>query len=132
MMGRFRVCAWALAVLVIGAFPASALAGVAPNPVGGIDCNGLSPIQAPVRPTAECADPHGDWAGRFYDNGHYIGHDEPSVRFISNKPGTGDDVTFVERLGHDPSALPTVSQPGNDITHYFELTVAPWVSTGRA
>jgi hypothetical protein len=128
-MGRVKACAFVVAVLVIGAFPASAAAGVAPNPVGEIDCNGLSPIQAPAHPTAACADPHGDWAGRFYDNGHYIGHDEPSVRFISNKPGTGDDVTFVERLGHDPSALPTVSQPGNDITHYFELTVAPWVST---
>jgi hypothetical protein len=23
---------------------------------------------------------------RFYDNGHYIGHDEPSTRFISNRP----------------------------------------------
>ncbi len=44
-MGRFRVCAWALAVLVIGAFPASAAAGVAPKPVGQIDCNGFSPIQ---------------------------------------------------------------------------------------
>jgi len=127
-MGRLRPCVRALVVLVIGAFPASAVAGVAPNPVGEIDCNGLSPIQAPAHPTAACADPHGTWAGRFYDNGHYIGHDEPSVRFISNAPGSGDDVTFVERLGYDPSQLPTVHQPGNDVTHYFELTIAPWLS----
>ena len=41
------------AVFVIGAFPAVASAGVAPKPIGGIDCNGLSPIQArPTRPTA--------------------------------------------------------------------------------
>jgi hypothetical protein len=75
--------------VVIVAFPAAARAGVAPKPVGEIDCNGLSPIQTPVHPTAACADPHGSYEGRFYDNGHYIGHDEPSVRFISNAPGSG-------------------------------------------
>jgi hypothetical protein len=77
-MVRLRAFAWALVVIVIGVFPAVASAGVTPNPVGGIDCNGLSPIQKPVHPTAACADPHGTWAGRFYDNGHYIGHDEPA------------------------------------------------------
>ncbi len=127
-MGRLPVCAWILAVLVIGAFPALAHAGVAPKPTGEIDCNGLSPIQMPAHPTALCADPHGTWDGRFYDNGHYIGHDEPALRLISNAPGSGNDVTFVERLGKDPVQLPTVSQPGNDITHYFELTIAPWLS----
>jgi hypothetical protein len=127
-MKRPRAHAWALAVLVIGAFPAVASAGVAPNPVGMLDCNGLSPIQATVHPTAACADPRGADAGRAEDNNHYIGHDEPSVRFISNAPGSGNDVTFVERLGADPAHLPTVSSPGNDYTHYFELTVAPWFS----
>jgi hypothetical protein len=128
-MNRTRSFAWALAFLVIGAFPAAARAGVAPNPVGEIDCNGLSPIQAPAHPTAACADVHGTWGGRFYENGHYIGHDEPAVRFVSNAPGSGDNITFVERLGTDPSQLPTVSTPGHDITHWFELSVAPWFST---
>jgi hypothetical protein len=127
-MSRARSYTWALAVLVIAAFPAAARAGVAPNPRGELDCNGFSPIQAPVHPTATCADLHGTWAGRFYDNGHYIGHDEPSIRFISDAPGSGDDVTFVERLGVDPRQLPTVSRPGHDVTHYFELSVAPWFS----
>ena len=127
-MRRLRSYASALAVFVLVAFPAVAHAGVAPNRVGGIDCNGLSPIQAPVRATAACADLHGTWGGRFYDNGHYIGHDEPAIRFISNTPGSGDDVTFVERLGIDPRQLPTVSHPGQDITHFFELSVAPWLS----
>ena len=127
-MKRLSAYAWVLAILVIGAFPAVAGAGVAPGPIGEIDCNGLSPIQAPAHPTAACADPHGDWAGRFYEHGHYIGHDEPALRFISNAPGSGNDVTFVERLGRDPQALPTTSNPGNDVTHYFELTVAPWLS----
>ena len=129
-MERLSAYAWVLAILVIGAFPAVAGAAVAPNRVGMIDCNGLSPIQTSVHPTAACADPHGAAADgtRAEDNDHYIGHDEPSVRFISNAPGSGNDVTFVERLGTDPAHLPTVSNPGSDYTHYFELTIAPWFS----
>jgi hypothetical protein len=127
-MKRVRSYASALAILVLVAIPAAAHAGVAPKPVGELDCNGLSPIQAPAHPTAACADVHGDWGGRFYDNGHYIGHDEPAVRFISNAPGSGDDMTFVERLGTDPRQLPTVRDPGHDTTHWFELTPAPWLS----
>jgi hypothetical protein len=127
-MGRLRAYAWALAFLVIGAFPASAVASVGPNPVGELDCNGLSPIQASVHPTAGCADPRGTWGGRFYEHGHYIGHDEPSVRYISNAPDSGADVTYIERLGKEPAQLPTVDQPGNDVTHFFELSVAPWFS----
>jgi hypothetical protein len=121
---------WALAVLVIGAFPGVASAGVAPRSVGGLDCNGLSPIQTPTHTFAACADPRGaaDDGNRAEDNNHYIGHDEPSVRFISNTPGSGNDVTFVERLGTDPRQLPTVEKPGSDVTHYFELTIAPWMS----
>jgi hypothetical protein len=107
----------------------TASAAVAPNAVGGLDCNGLSPIQHPVKPTLACADPRGSWNGRFYENGHYIGHDEPSVRFISNQPGSGNNVTFVERLPVEPAALPTVKQPGKDVTHTFELSIAPWFST---
>ena len=129
-MKRPRAYAWVLAVLVIGAFPAVAGASVAPKSVGGLDCNGLSPIQAPAHTFAACADPHGAAAdgNRAEDNGHYIGHDEPAVRFISNAKGSGNDVTFVERLGTDPRQLPTVANPGHDVTHYFELTIAPWMS----
>jgi hypothetical protein len=88
-MGRPRTYVWALAVLVIGAFPAVASAGVSPNRIGGLDCNGLSPIQAPAHTFAACADPRGTAADgyRAEDNDHYIGHDEPAVRFISNAPG---------------------------------------------
>ena len=103
---------------------------VAPNPVGELDCNGLSPIQRPVKAAVMCQDPRGTkaWDGRFYENGKYIGHDEPSMRFISNQPGSGDNVTFTERLPLEPKALPTVAHPGSDVTHTFELTIAPWYS----
>ena len=106
----------------------AASTGVAPNAVGELDCNGLSPIQHPVKPAVMCQDPRGTWNGRFYENGKYIGHDEPSMRFVSNQPGSGDNVTFLERLPLEPNALPTVRHPGRDVTHTFELTIAPWYS----
>jgi hypothetical protein len=117
-----------LVIVLTLALPAAAHAGVAPNPIGQIDCNGFSPIQKEIRPTAACADIRGLTGGRFYDNEYYIGHDEPSVRFISNAPGSSADVKYVERLGTDPAALPTTEHPGSDVTHFFELSVAPWMS----
>src|ERR1700721_1440086 len=50
------------------------------------------------------------------------------MRFISNQAGSGNDVTFIERLPLEPNALPTVGHPGRDVTHTFELTIAPWYS----
>jgi hypothetical protein len=107
----------------------AASAAVAPNAVGELDCNGLSPVQHPVKPAIMCLDPRGSWGGRFYENGHYIGHDEPSVRFISSQPGSGDNTRLTERLPVEPAALPTAVHPGRDVTHTFELTIAPWLST---
>jgi hypothetical protein len=106
-----------------------AAGSVAPNPVNELDCNGLSPIQRPVKSAVQCFDPRGSDEGRFEDNGHYIGHDEPSVRFLSSQPGSGDNTTLTERLPVEPAALPTVRHPGRDVTHTFELTIAPWLST---
>ena len=106
----------ALAVGVVAALGAQSLAATAtvstasagrppavrPNAVGGLDCNGLSPIQRPVKNGFMCADPRGLYGGRFYENGHYIGHDEPSVRFLSGRRGSGSDVTMAETLPKDP------------------------------
>ncbi|HLJ02291.1 MAG TPA: hypothetical protein VKT31_02575, partial [Solirubrobacteraceae bacterium] len=59
-------------------------------------------------------------------NGHYIGHDEPLMTFLSSAPGSGNNINWTETLGTDPSAPPQVSKPGSDVSHYFELTIAPW------
>jgi len=80
---------------------------VMPNRLGEIDCNGFSPIQKSVKPTLLCADPSLPGPSRLEDHDHYIGHDEPSIRFLSSRPGSGNDVTFVETLGKDPRAMPT-------------------------
>ncbi|HEX9036821.1 MAG TPA: hypothetical protein VF808_07500 [Ktedonobacterales bacterium] len=131
ILAAFAVTALALALVqTFATRPVSAAtAGVAPNAVGGLDCNGFSPIQRPVKVTGVCADPHGFYDGRanrFEDNGHYIGHDEPSLRFLSSVPGSGNDVTWSETLPADPAAAPTVANPGSDVTHWVELSIAPW------
>lgn len=108
----------------------SAGTGVTPHKIGELDCNGFSPAQASARRTMACTDPHGSvrTGGRFYDNGRYIGHDEPDLRFLSTMPGSGDNVTWTEKLGSDPAAAPTVTSPGHDVTHFMELSIAPWFS----
>ena len=102
---------------------------------GELDCNADSPAQKSVR-LMTCTDIKGvlgvdnknTWGGKFYDNGVYIGHDEPDATFESSKPGSGNDITWAETLGADPSAAPTDANPGSDVSHYFQLTPAPWFS----
>jgi hypothetical protein len=106
---------------------------VKPRAIGGLDCNGMSPVQKTVN-TKVCTDIRGmygvdnkfTWGGRFYDNGRYIGHDEPIVRFLSARNGSGNNVVWHETLSTDPAKAPTVKTPGHDRTHYVELSIAPW------
>ena len=113
----------------------SAVAKYHPRPRGELDCNGFSPVQKPLR-AFNCTDIRGikgkgnanSWDGRFYDNGHYIGHDEPDVGFTSSAPGSGNNVTWTIKLGKDPKAAPGDATPGHDVSNWFELSPAPWFS----
>jgi hypothetical protein len=116
------------AVATPTASPTSAT--ITPAAAGGLDCNGYSPLQRPVKPEGMvCAEVHGGSAsGHLYDNGNYIGHDEPLIQFYSNQPGSSTDVAYTQTLPRDPRALPTVRGPGKDVTHFFELIPAMWYS----
>jgi hypothetical protein len=126
----------AAAVAFTGSAAAASQGSASQTARGALDCNGFSPIQQSIKPTGACTDIRGFANthnanlddGRFYDNGHYIGHDEPDLTFLSNRPGSGNDVTWTETLPRDPIAVPTVGTPGQDVTHWFELSVAPWFS----
>lgn len=106
-----------------------------PAATGELDCNGYSTVQKAVH-ASNCTDIRGiqgvsnqnTWGGRFYDNGNYIGHDEPDATFLSNAPGSGNNVSWTYTLGRDPKAAPTATNPGHDVTHWFELSPAPWLS----
>jgi hypothetical protein len=122
--------ALALMPSAAGASSHAARTGVKPNAVGLLDCNRFSPIQKSImRYGVSCADPRyleDGHPARFEDNGHYVGHDEPIIRFLSSRHGSANDITWIERLPKDPSHLPTVRRPGHDVTHWFELSPAPW------
>jgi hypothetical protein len=101
-------------------------AGVKPNAYNEVDCNGWG--NRPVKPELRslCTDPiqiKNGHASRFIDDGWYVGHDEPSVRFISNKPGSGNRMTYFMQLPANPPQAPTAS---GSVTDYGELSIAPW------
>jgi hypothetical protein len=101
---------------------------VKPNKVNELDCNGWSRKYGTVRKLAGdlCTDPikvlHGK-GQRFIDNGWYVGHDEPSVKFISSQPSSGNTMTYSMRVSRDPAAAPTAT---GSVTDYGQLSVAPW------
>src|SRR5262249_57953654 len=86
---------------------------------GALDCNGMSPVQAPAQAAKACTDVRGvlgirnKWMddGRFFDNGRYIGHDEPDTRYLSGISGSGSNITWHETLGQDPAGPPTGKSP---------------------
>jgi hypothetical protein len=57
-------------------------------------------------------------------NEYYVGHDEPSLLFYSNKPGAGFNNVYRIRLPKDPPLLP--KQDGSGGTWNFQLHPAFW------
>jgi hypothetical protein len=109
---------------------------VTPRHVNQLDCNGYSTKYQALNPGGKmrCTDPlrlhrvkyYGKWVFRGYrfeDNGHYIGHDEPSVKFISGAAGSGNTMTYFTKLAVDPKRQPTAT---GSVTDYNELSIAPW------
>lgn len=103
---------------------------VAPNATNMVDCHGWSPAYKPVKAGlgGDCADlinvEKDGSTYRFLDNGHYVGHDEPSVKFISSAAGSAITQHYLMRLAVDPKATPTVTSPR--VSKYAELSPAPW------
>jgi hypothetical protein len=102
-----------------------ATSAVKPNPVNQLDCNGYSTKYKALNPGQKmhCTDPRGVHGSRFEDNDHYIGHDEPSVKFISHAAGSGNTMTYLMKLPRDPKKAPTAN---GSVTDYSELSIAPW------
>ena len=95
------------------------------NAKGGLDCNGYSATgQKPLLNPLACTDLNGvssgeGYSGRGEDNGHYIGHDEPSTQFNSNESGSGNNVRYTVVLPRE-EPLPA--------TQTFENMPAFWFS----
>ena len=56
--------------------------------------------------------------------GEYIGHDEPSLLFYSNQPGSGNSSRYLLRLPEEPPTLPKTDGTGG--TFNFQLHPAFW------
>jgi hypothetical protein len=91
-------------------------------PRGELDCNGYSRIQKPVKRNFLCADMTGLHGERGEDNGHYIGHDEPSTQFLSSRPGSGNDVRWNITLPRE-HALPATQTFQNTATFWFSMAM---------
>ncbi len=88
---------------------------------GGLDCNGLSRIQQPLKAHDICADfKLGNERGEI--NGVYIGHDEPSIGFFSSVPGSGNNVQWELTLPRERK-LPATQSFENFITFWFSMAL---------
>ena len=87
---------------------------------GNLDCNGYSKIQKPLRLTNVCTDFLGYDGGRGSDNGHYIGHDKPTVNFFSNSAGAGNNMQWQVTLPKE-HALPATQSFENYIAFWFGM-----------
>jgi hypothetical protein len=72
-------------------------------------------------PTAICTEPL-DSIGY---GGEYTGHDEPSLLFYSNSPGSGNSSFYRLQLPTDPKFMP--NQSGTAGTWNFQLHIAFWL-----
>ena len=60
-------------------------------------------------------------------DGYYVGHDEPSLEFKSNIPGSGNDMTYLMTLPRDPATFqPTAFGGPGSTTWNFELRPTFW------
>ena len=123
----------ALALTLVAASPGGGGGSAVPGTSsakgqGERDCNGWSPEYKSVKQAmmALCTDPitmKNGKGSRFTDNGWYVGHDEPSLKFISSAKGSGNHMTYYAQLPVDPKAAPTLD---GSVTDYAELSPAPW------
>jgi hypothetical protein len=77
-----------------------------------------------------CAGAHSYLCADVYDryvvgNGNYVGHDEPSLLWYSNKAGSGNNETYAIRLPKEPPVLPKPNGTGG--TFNFQLHPAFWL-----
>jgi len=107
MRGRALVAALAAILGVLGTAQAAFGAGHAEY--------GLACEQGKIM----CQDPYTSFAG------HYIGHDEPSLGFVSRRHGSGNDVTYVVTLPKNPRMQPV--QSGTGSTWDFQLRPTFWL-----
>jgi hypothetical protein len=95
-----------------------------------LGCMASAQSTSPSRKNAlDCNDQSGILCTEVYESigygGAYTGHDEPSLLFYSNVPGSGNTTVYLLRLPKDPPTAP--KQDGSGGTFNFQLHSAFWV-----
>jgi hypothetical protein len=94
-------------------------------PLAGLPAFGVRTAYASVRPLCDEDSPLcTELAASLNYEGKYIGHDEPSLVFYSDVPGSGNSNVYVLTLPKDPPVLP--KQDGTGGTFNFQLHPAFW------
>jgi hypothetical protein len=88
----------------------------------------IASAQNTALPKSLSCDDNGNLCTEVHDSigygGTYTGHDEPSILFYSNVPGSGNSSIYQLRLPKDPPTLP--KQNGTGGTFNFQLHPAFW------
>jgi hypothetical protein len=116
-MKRFRPV-WVTVVSVLGVAAYALPVGAAQGATGAGAFHGYQEPLCQSR-SSLCADV---WKN---PSDEYVGHDEPSVLFKSNRPGSGHDVTYTVTLPSDPREQPNASGAGGT-TWNFQLRPTFW------
>ena len=112
-------------LLAAAALPASA-AGAASTATATSQTQAVSAGAASLNNKPLCTSKHSTCVdAQHYPNDQYVGHDEPSVEFKSNLPGSGNDMTYTMTLPRDPKTQPNASGAGGT-TWNFQLRPTFW------
>jgi hypothetical protein len=112
-------------LLAAAALPASP-AGAASTATSSTQTQAVSAQTASLGNKPLCLSKHSTCVdARHYPNGQYVGHDEPSIEFKSNLPGSGNDMTYTTTLPRDPKVQPNASGV-NSSTWNFQLRPTFW------
>jgi len=112
-------------LLAAAALPASA-AGAASTATATSQPQAVSAGAASLNNKPLCTSKHSTCVdAQHYPNDQYVGHDEPSVEFKSNLPGSGNDMTYTMTLPRDPKTQPNASGAGGT-TWNFQLRPTFW------
>jgi len=105
------------------------------NSAGGLRVNGNPTAHWCNTNGITCTEPYQNWQNFSWYNhvtqdehvklNEYIGHDEPSVLFYSNKAGSGNNNTYNLMLPTDPPVAPRQDQSGG--SYNFQLHPAFWI-----
>ncbi len=121
-MKRFRLIAIGLGGALVLAFSVTPLA--AAQPAAGTPAHGKAAFHNAKAPVCQsrasvCTDPYNNVSG------DYVGHDEPSVEFKSDVPGSGNDITYTITLPTEPKKRPRNNGP-EGATWNFQLRPTFW------